>query len=213
MTADSRARAACSEAMRHRYIRRLSGPLLDRFDLRVAVKRPNVDELMGPAVGEASATVACRVAAAREIARARGVETNADIDGARLDDLAPLSAGRRRCFGASSKRVGSLAAGSTECDGSPARCATSTAVTRSSPTATWPSRCSSASTRSRDDSALARVNGRHDIACAVALADLPMMGPGRLRALLARWTPSQAWQAVVKDRAADDPRVAAGVWT
>lgn len=52
------------------------------------------------------------------------------------------------------------------------------------------------------------MNGRHDIACAVALADLPMMGPGRLRALLARWTPSQAWHAVVTDRAADDPRVA-----
>ncbi len=83
----------CSEAMRHRYIRRVSGPLVDRFDLRVPVMRPSVDELMGPAAGEASATVACRVAAAREVARARGVETNADIDAARLDDFAPLSRG------------------------------------------------------------------------------------------------------------------------
>jgi len=80
----------CSEAMRHRYIRRVSGPLVDRFDLRVPVMRPSVDELMGPPVGESTAAVAARVAAARELAAARGVAANADIDGARLDELAPL---------------------------------------------------------------------------------------------------------------------------
>ncbi len=64
----------CSEAMRHRYIRRVSGPLVDRFDLRVPVMRPSVDELMGPPVGESTATVAARVAAARDLAAARGVE-------------------------------------------------------------------------------------------------------------------------------------------
>ncbi len=83
----------CSEAARYRYIRRVSGPLIDRFDLRVPIMRPSVDELMGPCGGEPSATVATRVAHARQIARSRGVEANADIDAARLDELAPLSAG------------------------------------------------------------------------------------------------------------------------
>ncbi len=82
----------CSEAARYRYIRRVSGPLIDRFDLRVPIMRPSVDELMGPCGGEPSATVAARVAQARQIARSRGVEANADIDAARLDELAPLSA-------------------------------------------------------------------------------------------------------------------------
>jgi magnesium chelatase family protein len=81
----------CSEASRHRYIRRVSGPLVDRFDLRVPIMRPSVDELMGPPVGECSATVAARVADARAVARSRGVEANSAIDGSRLDELAPLS--------------------------------------------------------------------------------------------------------------------------
>ena len=86
---------------------------------------------------------------------ARGVETNADIDAARLDELAPLDAVRRpRCFAASSRPVGCLAVGSTECDGSPARCATSTAATTSSPTGTSPSRCSCASSPVAHDGAL-----------------------------------------------------------
>ena len=38
----------CDDIARLRYVRRLSGPLLDRFDLRVAVQRPGVDELLDP---------------------------------------------------------------------------------------------------------------------------------------------------------------------
>ena len=83
----------CSDAARARYARRLSGPLLDRLDLRVEVSRPDVSELLGTtAGGERSAAVAERVAAARERARARGVNANADIDAHSLDELAPLSA-------------------------------------------------------------------------------------------------------------------------
>ncbi len=52
----------CSDVQRARYRRRLSGPLLDRFDLRLAVTGPEPGD--GP--GEASATVGERVAAAVE---------------------------------------------------------------------------------------------------------------------------------------------------
>ncbi|NOJ28389.1 MAG: hypothetical protein DA330_10305, partial [Nitrososphaera sp.] len=39
----------CTDGERARYRRRLSGPLLDRFDLRVDVDRPSADELLARA--------------------------------------------------------------------------------------------------------------------------------------------------------------------
>ena len=58
----------CSEPQRARYRRRLSAPLLDRFDLRVRVTRPKPSDVPG----ERSADVArARVAAAYERQRAR----------------------------------------------------------------------------------------------------------------------------------------------
>jgi magnesium chelatase family protein len=90
----------CSEAGRARYASRVSGPLLDRFDLRVGVDRPDVADLLGDdlpgAAVEASAVVARRVALARMSALDRGVACNADIPGARLEALAPLHPAARR---------------------------------------------------------------------------------------------------------------------
>jgi magnesium chelatase family protein len=83
----------CSDAARLRYHRRLSGPLLDRFDLRVMVSRPDVGALLGGAPGECTANVAARVGAAREMARRRGVRANAELPAERLDEVAPLSVG------------------------------------------------------------------------------------------------------------------------
>ena len=42
----------CDDGARLRYLRRLSGPLLDRFDLRVGVARPDVDDLLHSGGGE-----------------------------------------------------------------------------------------------------------------------------------------------------------------
>ncbi len=84
---------SCSDAARARYRRRLSGPLLDRFDLRVEVLRPDVDDLLRGAPGESSAVVAERVLAARERAHGRGVWANAELSAAALDELAPFSDG------------------------------------------------------------------------------------------------------------------------
>ena len=80
----------CSDAARLRYQRRLSAPLLDRFDLRLEVCRPDPADLLAGPPGEPSAVVAARVAAARSLAAERGVRCNAGIPGARLDELAPL---------------------------------------------------------------------------------------------------------------------------
>jgi magnesium chelatase family protein len=74
---------------RRRYRARVSGPLLDRFDLRVRMARVPAEALAhGP--GEASAAVAARVAAARDRALARQGRPNGRLTGADLDRHAPL---------------------------------------------------------------------------------------------------------------------------
>jgi magnesium chelatase family protein len=80
----------CDEAARLRYLRRLSGPLLDRFDLRVAVERPVVDDLLAGGGGEPTAVVAQRVAVARQRSIDRIGMLAAHIPPSHLDALAPL---------------------------------------------------------------------------------------------------------------------------
>jgi magnesium chelatase family protein len=70
--------------------------LLDRFDLRVPVHRPGVDELLLGEGGESSAVVACRVALARQHAYERNGSLNAAIPAALLDSLAPLEAAAQK---------------------------------------------------------------------------------------------------------------------
>jgi len=68
------------------YLGRISGPLLDRFDLRIEVPPVRIAEIADSAPGEASADVAARVAAARarqadRFAADAGVRVNADAQG------------------------------------------------------------------------------------------------------------------------------------
>ena len=69
---------ACKRAPNERcvaqYLGRLSGPLLDRFDLVVDVPSVSAADLMTPAAREGSAEVAARVGAARKIQIARYAE-------------------------------------------------------------------------------------------------------------------------------------------
>jgi magnesium chelatase family protein len=81
----------CTEAARARYGRRLSGPLLDRFDMALSLGRPDVEDLLGGPRCESSATVAERVRFARLVAATRGVRCNAEIPAEALDEFAPLS--------------------------------------------------------------------------------------------------------------------------
>ena len=63
----------CSDSARERYARRLSAPLLDRFDIAIWVDRPEVDDLISGLPGETTAAVAERVSVARLRAAGRGV--------------------------------------------------------------------------------------------------------------------------------------------
>ncbi|MER6627773.1 YifB family Mg chelatase-like AAA ATPase [Streptomyces sp. NPDC000987] len=79
----------CAPSVIRRYQARLSGPLLDRVDLRVEVDRVTRAELTGHgARGETTATVADRVRAARERAAARLAgtpwRTNGEVPGREL---------------------------------------------------------------------------------------------------------------------------------
>ena len=86
----------CDDNARARYLRRLSGPLADRFDLRVVVQRPAVDELLGAEPGEPSAVVRERVVAARYVALMRSGKLNAALTPDELDEVAPLAADAQR---------------------------------------------------------------------------------------------------------------------
>ncbi len=68
---DSRRACSCAEAAVSRYQRRISGPLLDRFDIFAEVPRVEYEELVAAPGGEQSATVRERVIAARETQRTR----------------------------------------------------------------------------------------------------------------------------------------------
>jgi magnesium chelatase family protein len=60
-----------------RYQRRISGPLLDRFDLFIEVARVEYSELAGAPTGESSDAVRGRVAEARELQQQRLAGTSA----------------------------------------------------------------------------------------------------------------------------------------
>ena len=86
----------CSED----YLGRISGPLLDRFDLRIDVPPVSVCDLDLPVSTESSAQVAQRVHAARDLQARRfsqtpGIRLNADAEGSLLEEIAaPDPAGK-----------------------------------------------------------------------------------------------------------------------
>ncbi|GIJ77019.1 magnesium chelatase family protein [Micromonospora phaseoli] len=84
-------RCECPPLARRRYLGRLSGPLLDRIDLRVRLQPMRAAELMETTTHESSALVAGRVVAARQAAARRWAELgrrlNAEIPGPDLRRL------------------------------------------------------------------------------------------------------------------------------
>ncbi len=98
------------------YLGRISGPLLDRFDLRVEVPPVAFSDLDLPASGDASAVVAGRVAAARQRQSDRfaghpGLRANADAEGALLEEVAAPDAQGRALLTRAAERFGLSARG------------------------------------------------------------------------------------------------------
>ncbi len=91
---DARRVCSCDGYRAQRYRAKLSGPLLDRIDIRLTVPRLTKHELLGQEWGESSAAVRDRVQAARERQRSRyaalGVRCNSDLPGPAIRHLARL---------------------------------------------------------------------------------------------------------------------------
>jgi magnesium chelatase family protein len=94
---DPSGRCGCSAEVVARYRTRLSGPLLDRIDLQLAVPRLPPSELRpGGEPGESTATVRARVLAARERQLARAGVANAHLDQATTERDCVLAPADRR---------------------------------------------------------------------------------------------------------------------
>jgi magnesium chelatase family protein len=103
--------AACSRAPAcgEDYLGRISGPLLDRFDLRVEVPPVSYRDLDLPPSGEDSAAIAARIRTARDVQTARfadmdGVGTNAHAEGRVLEDIATPDAEGQAMLGRAADR-------------------------------------------------------------------------------------------------------------
>lgn len=97
---DARRTCSCSAAEITRYRAKLSGPLIDRIDMMVQMRRLTCEELTGDAPAESSAAVGARVWAARRRQRERlgesGICCNAGLTSCQLRSVcAPDSEARR----------------------------------------------------------------------------------------------------------------------
>ena len=89
--ADAVRACRCTRAAIDTYQRRLSGPLLDRIDLQVAVRRVPLETLASEPCGEASWSVRERVVRARHRQLLRQGTLNAQLKPSRLRQLAGLT--------------------------------------------------------------------------------------------------------------------------
>ena len=84
----------CPPSAVHRYMSRISGPLLDRIDLHIEVTPVPLSEMMSERVEESSEVVRERVIRARQIQSERfrglGIHTNSMMNSKMLRDYCPL---------------------------------------------------------------------------------------------------------------------------
>ena len=90
---DTGKECTCTPVMRSRYRERISGPLLDRLDLRIQVPRLSADDLLRASPGEPSEQVRVRVYEARKLALERQKVANAELSGQALRQYAALTGG------------------------------------------------------------------------------------------------------------------------
>jgi magnesium chelatase family protein len=97
------------------YLGRISGPLMDRFDLRVEVPPVSYADLDLPEAGESSGEVAARVAGARAAQEERfegsPARVNADAEGRLLEEIATPDAEGRELLAKVAERLGLSARG------------------------------------------------------------------------------------------------------
>lgn len=98
------------------YLDRLSGPMLDRFDLRLELPPVALSDLHGAPTGDPSTVIAARVAATHSLQAARfsahdSVRFNADMQGALLDEVCALDSESQALIARAADRFGLTARG------------------------------------------------------------------------------------------------------
>lgn len=88
---------SCAPGSVHRYMNRISGPLMDRIDLHIEVTPVSIQEMASTEVGEPSAAIRERVIRARKVQKERfrgveGVHTNAMMNSKMLREYCRLDA-------------------------------------------------------------------------------------------------------------------------
>ncbi|MBR5863925.1 MAG: YifB family Mg chelatase-like AAA ATPase [Alistipes sp.] len=100
---------SCSAAAVHRYLGRVSGPLMDRIDLHVEVTPVSREEMSSAEVAESSASIRERVIRARQVQAQRfkglGIYTNTMMSSAMLRKFCPLTEAARRLLDAAMERL------------------------------------------------------------------------------------------------------------
>ena len=96
----------CTPEAVARYQGRISGPLLDRLDLRVEIPAPGSSELLQSAQGPSSSEVAARVSLARERQQARQGCANSALDIEGLQQHAALSTAAGSLIRKAAERLG-----------------------------------------------------------------------------------------------------------
>ena len=101
----------CSPRQREQYWAKLSGPLMDRIDLQVAVNRLKPEEITQQPTGEASKSVAERVRKARELAMIRfqkeeDLQCNAQMQSRHLQKWCKLDDASRTLLEAAIRKLG-----------------------------------------------------------------------------------------------------------
>jgi len=101
---------SCTAPTRERYWARLSGPLMDRIDLQVAVNRLKPEEITQQPTGEASETVRDRVQQARDRAyqrfRHESLRCNAEMQSRHLRQWCQLDDSTRTLLETAIRRLG-----------------------------------------------------------------------------------------------------------
>lgn len=98
------------------YLGRISGPLMDRFDLRLEIPAVSFHDLELTTDGESSIEIAARITAARAVQTRRfrdhpSLRVNAEASGAILDDIASPDSEGRDLIAKASERLGLTARG------------------------------------------------------------------------------------------------------
>ena len=91
---DQEKECKCNQQEIHRYLNKISGPLLDRIDIQIEVNRPHIEKISSREQLESSDTIRERVTRARNIQLKRyrefGIYTNAELTPKMIEQFCKL---------------------------------------------------------------------------------------------------------------------------